>query len=317
MSSTSTSAIFSSDDGLRPLLDALGCLAVVHDPENRVVTMNALAETFTGYRADEVAGRVFWQHLVAPEDADTYQDQFARVEGHVLPAGHETSWILRNGERRRVVWTHRPLEAAGARLLLTTGFDVTDRRAREERLQYLAYHDDLTGLDNRRRFEDELVRHLAHAERYDEPLTVLALDLDGLKAVNDEFGHPAGDDLLRGVARRLRARLRSSDVLARLGGDEFGALLPMADEQQAERVSEQLRTAVADAPFSVFGRRLTVTISVGLASRRPGVSARALMRRADAALYADKRGEGVGEDRYHAVVERQRRREAMRPRADA
>jgi diguanylate cyclase (GGDEF)-like protein len=201
----------------------------------------------------------------------------------VLPDGYETWWTLRDGTQRLLLWTHRALQIDGRDLRLTTAIDVTDRREREERLQYLAYHDDLTGLANRRRFLDELEHRIASARRYGEPLGVVMIDVDGLKQVNDRLGHAAGDDVLHEVATRLRARLRRSDLPARLGGDEFAVLLSHADGDQAEQIAADLAAAVAQrrcpSPRGVPRRRSRAVPRVP-AGRGNGRRADARCRRA-------------------------------------
>ena len=120
-----------------------------------------------------------------------------------------------------------------------------------ERLTELAHTDPLTGLANRRHLIEKLERELTRARRYQRPLSLLYLDLDGFKAINDRFGHMFGDEILRGVAMSLRAVLRSTDLLARFGGDEFAVLLPETTLEGAQNVSEKLRKALAS-----YGRQL-------------------------------------------------------------
>jgi diguanylate cyclase (GGDEF)-like protein/PAS domain S-box-containing protein len=175
--------------------------------------------------------------------------------------------------------------------------DVTERERIQARLRHLADHDPLTGLFNRRRFEEELADRLAHAARYGEGGAVLLLDIDNFKSVNDSLGHPTGDAVIRGVAELMQEQMRETDVLARLGGDELAVLLPHADEQRARLVAEKLVDTVRSHRSTFVGERLRVTISVGVAViSKPGAqTAEELMVEADQAVYEAK---GAGRDRF-------------------
>jgi len=158
--------------------------------------------------------------------------------------------------------------------------------------------DELTGLPNRRAFNEELGRALARAARAGQPLTLAVLDLDHFKRVNDEYGHPVGDAVLQLTAAALRDSVRSGDLAARMGGEEFGLILPDASEESSRVLAERVRTAVARAELD--GSDVTVTASLGIATWEPGESGDAseLVRRADRALYAAKEG---GRDRVMAA----------------
>ncbi|MGZ4202202.1 MAG: putative bifunctional diguanylate cyclase/phosphodiesterase [Thermoleophilaceae bacterium] len=166
--------------------------------------------------------------------------------------------------------------------------DVTERIRLEQELTRQAFHDGLTGLANRALFRDLLDQALARSARTREPLSVLLVDLDGFKQVNDSLGHDAGDRLLEAVAQRFSAAVRPSDTLARLGGDEFGLLLESAGEQDATEVATRLTEELAE-PLMISGRELPVGASIGIVAH-PGGAAESddLIRHADIAMYAAK-----------------------------
>lgn len=142
--------------------------------------------------------------------------------------------------------------------------EVSERKELEQRLEHLADHDELTGLFNRRRFEQALAHQARVTDRYKQGGAVLLVDLDQFKTVNDQFGHRAGDDLLRAVAVVLRRQLRESDVLARLGGDEFGIILPQASEGDAQAVASKIVTILRQQTPILAHQHLLVTASVGV-----------------------------------------------------
>lgn len=147
--------------------------------------------------------------------------------------------------------------------VIVQAVDVTEAREREERLQRLAEREPLTDLWNRRRFAQELGRQLARCKRHGEVATLAVLDLDGLKQVNDRFGHKGGDAVLRHVAGALGGRVRASDSLARIGGDEFAVLLASTGPAEARSAVSGLCLAVAETPCHVGGALVEVRISAG------------------------------------------------------
>jgi diguanylate cyclase (GGDEF)-like protein/PAS domain S-box-containing protein len=171
--------------------------------------------------------------------------------------------------------------------------DVSERRRLEEQLTHQAFHDPLTGLANRALFRDRVSHALALAQRRGSPVTVLYLDLDDFKNVNDSLGHAEGDRLLIAVAERFLACARTADTVARLGGDEFAILIEGGEG--GEGLPERLAAAMSH-PFSLSGNQLRVTASIGVASATPGDTADDLLRNADMAMYAAKRhGKGHAE----------------------
>ncbi len=159
-----------------------------------------------------------------------------------------------------------------------------------QHVQALATTDALTGLFNRRRFGEALDHECAVTKRYKSALSLLMLDLDHFKTVNDTHGHEGGDEVLRMVAGLLRQSLREVDVPARIGGDELAILLPQTPKQRAETVAERIRSAVERTPVEIRGQRIAVTASVGIAddSDVDAGDGDALVRAADRALYQAK-----------------------------
>ena len=157
-----------------------------------------------------------------------------------------------------------------------------------EIVQRQAITDELTGLVNRRRFLAALDAEIVRARRLGGPLSVVLVDLDDFKRINDRFGHPAGDTVLLAFADLMRAHVREVDVAGRLGGEEFSILLPETDLLGAAAGAERLRHALAEQPLELEGRTLEVTASFGVAELAPGQTGDGLLRSADAALYRAK-----------------------------
>ncbi len=184
-----------------------------------------------------------------------------------------------------------PEEEAFLTTIANTLAGVIDRGLAEDRVQHMANHDALTGLPNRMLFHALLEQELRRAARYQQILAVGFFDLDHFKAVNDTFGHEAGDLLLKAVAARTRQQLRDSDILARLGGDEFTLILPIiGDRDNAIAVGKKIVQALSE-PFIIQGQSCQIGASVGL-SLFPdhGQSADILLQMADRAMYAVKKG---------------------------
>jgi len=179
-------------------------------------------------------------------------------------------------------------------LIVATWVDISERKRDEVQIQQLAEQDSLTGLRNRRSFDAFLERSLVEAGRRGDPVYLLILDLDRFKEINDSHGHQVGDSLLQEVARRIRAAVRSSDLVARFGGDEFGlVLIDTPDDAAAGRVCEKLVGRLSE-PYEIAGETLSIGASVGV-SRFPGdgQEPQNLFRLADQALYRAKQ-EGRG-----------------------
>ena len=165
-----------------------------------------------------------------------------------------------------------------------------ENRQRAKMLGQLAMTDHLTGLPNRAQFERTLNSEMAHARRMSEPFTVLFMDLDGFKAINDTFGHHAGDEVLCEVARRIEKLVRAEDLLARFGGDEFGIFMRPSDDNTAESLANRITERVL-APITLSaGIKVTIGISIGIARYSGSINTvESLLEQADQSLYKAKR----------------------------
>jgi diguanylate cyclase (GGDEF)-like protein len=165
---------------------------------------------------------------------------------------------------------------------------VAQLQERVEQLDHLAHQDSLIDLPNRRGFLRELERLIARAGRYDTKAALLFVDVDGLKAINDSFGHLAGDEALIQVAELLASGVRKSDVVARIGGDEFGILLEHSDEASAHETAGRLIDLIAGCEFVHDGDELPLSVAIGVGLIEPNDTAETVMARADEEMYRRK-----------------------------
>ena len=280
---------------LDAVLDAATSLIVVADPVGSLVRWNRACEQLSGYSASdfEAEGGLF--DLVPREERAIVVAAFEALKAGESPVRIEFHWRTRDGELRLIEWSNTALIDADGTVthVVGTGIDVTETRewaaertAVEERLRHIADHDALTGLYNRRRFEQELDRHITHGRRYGMDGALLVMDLDSFKQVNDGHGHRAGDHVLADVAKALRQRLRESDILARFGGDEFAVLMPHGGAPEAAELANLMVTSVNRDVTTPAG---PLDASVGYALFEDATtSSDEVLSRADDAMYADK-----------------------------
>jgi diguanylate cyclase (GGDEF)-like protein/PAS domain S-box-containing protein len=201
--------------------------------------------------------------------------------------GRPTTRLIQTADGRTIQAVIEPTPDGG---WVATHSDITERRRSEERMQFMARHDGLTGLANRVQFLDRVNERLSALEVGGKPFAILMLDLDQFKQVNDSLGHPVGDALIQAVAFRLKAVTRDCDTVARLGGDEFAICYPLDhdDREQAMSLATRLLADVSK-PYELEGHQVIVETSIGIAlAPKDGVSADRLVKNADLALYGAK-----------------------------
>jgi diguanylate cyclase (GGDEF)-like protein len=215
-------------------------------------------------------------------------DAYIAEQIALIRAGDETPVDIRlaSGD---VIRSRCKMLADGGRMV--TYGNVSDLVRSADELTELAMTDALTGMYNRRQFMARLDNEWKRFRRYGRPLSLLMLDIDHFKSINDRYGHDAGDRVIVAVARLCGTQTRDSDVAARIGGEEFAILLPETDLADAHAVAERLRAAVAELSFESSGGPAAVTASIGAALADANAADHAeLMKRADEALYTAKRG---------------------------
>ena len=289
-----------SESRYRAIFDSAAEGIMLTDAALRIVQVNPAFSEITGYMAEEVLGRTPSMLGSGRHDPAFFGDLLAtllatgRWQGEV--------WNRRKDGDLYVQWMSavRIGEVDAPEGFVATMTDITSRKQTEEKLRFRANHDALTGLPNRRLFEDRLQSAIASALRHGERFALMLVDLDRFKGVNDRFGHLAGDALLVEVGRRLQRCVRASDTVARLGGDEFAVILgEVGGREDAAEVAARICASMSE-PFELGEGVAQIGASVGIAlGPQDDADAEELQRRADAALYTVKHG-GRGGFRFHA-----------------
>jgi diguanylate cyclase (GGDEF)-like protein/PAS domain S-box-containing protein len=262
-------------------------------PDQReILYMTPSCERVTGYSSAEfVAAPDLLKSITHPDDRPMMEEhQHHYAERSVQSADFRI--LPRDGQIRWIAHACQPVYRPNGDFLgrRVSNRDITERKSAEKQILQLAYFDTLTGLPNRRMLLDRLDQALSQAKRFERSLAIMFLDLDNFKTINDTLGHHTGDELLKQVADRLAACVRSSDTVSRQGGDEFVIVLPeIAHPQDAARVAEKAVKALS-VPVRIADQTLQVTVSIGIAVQPVNGTddARELMKKADTAMYAAK-----------------------------
>jgi diguanylate cyclase (GGDEF)-like protein len=265
---------------------------VLYDASARIIICNQPYLDMFGLSPDVAKPGCTMQRLIAHRketgsfDGDV--DEFCNAIIHKVSLGKATRQLAEAPGGRAIEIINRPLKSGG---WVATIEDITERRRADEKIAHLAHYDGLTDLPNRILFRERLEQSLK-AIRPGEQLAVLYIDIDEFKSVNDALGHAVGDELLKGVAERLRGCLREADVAARLGGDEFAVIqTAIKDRSETTRLVDEIHSAIRQ-PLECMGHLITTDASIGIAlAPGDGVDLDQLLKNADLALYGAK-GDG-------------------------
>lgn len=251
--------------------------------EGRIVDANLAAARFYGYSRDEMCMKHTWEINAMGKDVLPVMHAIAK-----LPGGHKPlNFIhkLADGNIRHVQTYAGPVELDGKRLMLCIIHDITEQKRLEQELEQAALRDPLTGIGNRRQFLHLVKRVHAQSQRYAQDYSLMLVDADHFKAINDQYGHDKGDEVLILLARTLESGVRESDAVFRWGGEEFVILLPQTNLEGALHVAESVRETVQQICHPNLPR---LTVSIGVAQYRADEDPASLFKRMDEALYGAK-----------------------------
>jgi len=280
---------------------------IIMDGAHRILSVNRSFSRSTGYEYRDVIGATP-DFLQLDKGVGGIERLWSAVDARAAWQGEV--WVRRRVGAAFPAWLALTavLDANGAiSHYIGISIDITDRKRSEERIQYLAHHDTLTDLPNRALCLERMRMSIQHAERANEKVAVMFIDLDRFKNVNDSLGHHVGDALLRSVAQRLNGAVRAGDTVSRLGGDEFVVVLTgMSDDDEIARLIEDRMLPLLREPHQVLGDLLYVSCSIGISIwPDDGRDIADLMRHADVAMYEAK---ASGRDKVHFFTEDLNRR---------
>ena len=293
-------ALRESESRLRIIMESVQTGIVIIDPvAHKIVDVNTAAASMIGASKEEITGSLCHKFICPAEVGKCPITDLLQNVDH-----SERVLLTATGERRPVIKSVTTVLLGGKEHLLESFVDITERKRMEDQinaslaekevlvqeLNELATHDGLTGLCNHREFYALLTNELARAQRFNRPVSLLMLDNDHFKRVNDTYGHQAGDAVLKGLSELLGRQARAIDRVCRYGGEEITVILPEIDLETAAKVAERLRTAVEAHLFDVNADApLRITVSIGVASFPAHAdSAQTLVAAADAAMYVAK-----------------------------
>lgn len=259
--------------------------------DGSIALFNTAASNITGYSQHDVIGQDWFELLIPADEQAQVRANFARALNQPqTPAPFETCLRTENNDSNIIVWRTAVIKDRRKPLVILIGADITLERKREAELQTQAQVDALTEVANRRHFLELGSRALAQARRHKYPLSVLMLDIDHFKQVNDTYGHQVGDRVLRTFAQLCRQSLREEDLIGRMGGEEFAIILPHADIEAACTNASRIRERFASTIIRLGdAMQFSCSVSIGVtALTSPYLNLEELLQHADAALYQAK-----------------------------
>ncbi|MCZ6560905.1 MAG: PAS domain S-box protein [Gammaproteobacteria bacterium] len=313
-------AVFKEKERAQVTLQSIGDAVITTDADGQVDYLNPVAESLTGWELEQAKGApieaVF--HLINERNGETANSPVRRCleQGDVVELEEGTALVSREGKQYSIQDSAAPIRDRNGNVLgvVVVFHDVSKERRLRRALSYQASHDSLTGLENRRQFEQRFTQLLENGDRNSRRYHVLLyMDIDQLKIINDSMGHAAGDHLIKQASKVIKSKARDGDFLARFNGDEFALVLVDCDLANGEEIAEKLRDEILNSSFEWEDESVSVTASIGLVTVTPeDDSVAQLLSAADVACFAAKDG-GRNQVRcYHNCHDSSERHEEMK-----
>ncbi len=287
-------------DFIKQLVELAPIIIIIQKLNGIIVSINHAGVDGLETDSQSIIGKVF--DVFLPESDQEHLKKLERLRSGECGNQVQLDGLLvsEGGKLHDYSWLHKLLPSKHQDeepVILTLGLDISERKIAEARNIRMAYFDYLTGLGNRRKFQEEFAQKLASANRYGYQLALFYLDLDRFKEINDTNGHEAGDNFLKMVANALKEAVRSTDLLCRLGGDEFTLLMPHAELPGVEHIANKINNVLKSLEFALSDRNYAASASIGIAIfPLHGTSVNELMANADLAMYKAKE---LGRGQYH------------------
>jgi len=266
---------------------------VVANFQGDILYWNDSAKSIFGYSQDEVLGKYVHDILPVHDLRERADDSFRKFQqnggqGPLIGKGIHVKGLTKYGEEVHVHFSPNVVKIDGETIVFAFIRDITEFIVLQEKLRLQSVTDELTGIFNRRAFYEISQKAFVHAQRHDEPFSLLLFDIDHFKSVNDTYGHHVGDQVIREFASYINSNTREDDIFGRVGGEEFYLALPKADVNQATVIAEKIRFGIEHLSICADELILNITSSIGIASITEKDNFDNMQQRSDKALYKAK-----------------------------
>jgi diguanylate cyclase (GGDEF)-like protein/PAS domain S-box-containing protein len=270
-------------------LDAI----VMIDAQGKVTFWNKAAERIFQYSENEMMGKNPHDVIMPPVFSKAHKKAYSHFQqtgkGGVIDKTIELSALKKDGEEFPIELSLSAVQIKERWCAIAVIRDISERKQMEAELTRLATTDVLTGVDNRRSFMEKAEHEITRAQRYGVAFTMMIMDIDFFKSINDKYGHQAGDIVLQKMAQAVKSALRDSDIFGRIGGEEFAIVLIEAEQKTALLTAERIRSLIETLDIKTEKETVQITVSIGLTFFKSGDDMSTLSKRSDEALYSAKR----------------------------